>query len=164
MVDALYDFKTDYDRNAPLAKTLPSIAATGGRTYAGWGLRDLCQALHESYRANDAAHAMNAMYTELPEPAIKPADAYDHLVHGRVEPVPIEKLKSRVAAVMLVPYPPGIPLIMPGERFKTASIIDYLKYARDADEHFPGFESDIHGLRFEYTDGEKKWLVDCVKE
>jgi arginine decarboxylase len=164
MVDALYDFKTDYDRNAPLAKTLPSIAATGGRTYAGWGLRDLCQALHESYRANDAAHAMNAMYTELPEPAIKPADAYDHLVHGRVEPVPIEKLKSRVAAVMLVPYPPGIPLIMPGERFKTASIIDYLKYARDADEHFPGFESDIHGLRFEYTDGEKIWLVDCVKE
>jgi arginine decarboxylase len=164
MVDALYDFKTDYDRNAPLAKTLPSIAAAGGRAYAGWGLRDLCQALHESYRTNDTAHAMNAMYTELPEPAMKPADAYDHLVHGRVEPVPIEKLKSRVAAVMLVPYPPGIPLIMPGERFKTASIIEYLKYARDADEHFPGFESDIHGLRFEYQDGEKIWLVDCVKE
>ena len=164
MVDSLVEFKDDYDRNAPLSKSLPSVAAPGNRAYAGWGLRDLCQALHESYRKNDTPHAMNAMYTELPEPAMKPADAYDHLVHGRVEPVAIEKLKSRIAAVMLVPYPPGIPLIMPGERFKTASIIEYLKYARDTDEHFPGFESDIHGLRFEHERGRKLWMVDCVKE
>ncbi|HTS21730.1 MAG TPA: Orn/Lys/Arg decarboxylase N-terminal domain-containing protein [Casimicrobiaceae bacterium] len=162
MVDALVDFKADYDANLPLAKALPGVAASGGQTYAGWGLRDLCQAVHESYRENDTAHAMNAMYTELPEPAMKPADAYDHLVHGRVEPVAIENLRNRVAAVMLVPYPPGIPLIMPGERFKTASIVDYLKYARDTDEHFPGFESDIHGLRFEYQKGKKIWMVDCV--
>jgi arginine decarboxylase len=164
MVDALVDFKNDYDANLPLTKALPGVAESGGQTYAGWGLRDLCQALHESYRQNDTAHAMNAMYTELPEPAMKPADAYDHLVHGRVEPVPIEKLKSRITAVMIVPYPPGIPLIMPGERFKTASIVDYLKYARDTDEHFPGFESDIHGLRFEYQKSKKLWMVDCVKE
>ena len=31
MVDALVDFKTDYDRNAPLAKTLPSVAAPAPR-------------------------------------------------------------------------------------------------------------------------------------
>jgi arginine decarboxylase len=105
------------------------------------------------------------MYTELPTPAMKPADAYDRLVHGEVEPVPVNELKSRVTAVMLVPYPPGIPLIMPGERFSTDSIIEYLKYARDTDDHFPGFEADIHGLRFEYDSaGRKHWLVDCVKE
>jgi arginine decarboxylase len=165
MLDALVDFKTDYDRNAPLDKTLPSIAAAGATRYEGWGLRDLCEALHRCYRDNDTAHAMNAMYTELPEPAMKPADAYDHLVHGRVEPVPIEALKGRVAGVMLVPYPPGIPLIMPGERFMTDSIIEYLKFARDTDDHFPGFESDIHGLRFDHDEnGRKRWLVDCVKE
>ncbi|HTT13639.1 MAG TPA: arginine/lysine/ornithine decarboxylase [Burkholderiaceae bacterium] len=165
MVDALVDFKTDYDRNAPLAKTLPGVAAAGGAAYAGWGLRDLCEALHACYRDNNTAHAMNAMYTELPTPAMKPADAYDDLVHGRVEPVPIEALKSRVAAVMLVPYPPGIPLIMPGERFMTTSIIEYLKFARDTDDRFPGFEADIHGLRFDVdAKGHKRWLVDCVKE
>jgi arginine decarboxylase len=165
MVDALVDFKTDYDRNAPLAKTLPSVAEVGGRRYEGWGLRDLAEALHGCYRDNNTAQAMNSMYTELPAPAMKPADAYDHLVHGRVEPVAIEDLKSRVAAVMLVPYPPGIPLIMPGERFETESIIEYLKFARDNDERFPGFESDIHGLRFDVgADGRKRWLVDCVRE
>jgi arginine decarboxylase len=163
MVDALVDFKTDYDRNAPLKAVLPSIA--GAHAYAGWGLRDLCDALHACYRDNDTAVAMNAMYTELPEPAMKPADAYDHLVHGRVEPVGIEQLKGRVTAVMIVPYPPGIPLIMPGERFTTDSIIDYLKFARDTDDRFPGFEADIHGLRFDVDrKGHKTWLVDCVKE
>jgi arginine decarboxylase len=163
MVDALVDFKTDYDRNAPLAKTLPSIS--GSPIYGGWGLRDLCDALHACYRDNDTAAAMNAMYTDLPEPAMKPSDAYDHLVHGRVEPVAIDKLKGRVTAVMIVPYPPGIPLIMPGERFQTDSIIDYLKFARDTDDRFPGFEADIHGLRFDVdAKGHKTWLVDCVKE
>jgi len=165
MVDALFDFKTLYDRNAPLAKALPATAAAGAATYAGWGLRDLCQAVHESYRQNDTARAMKAMYTDLPEPAMKPADAYDRLVHGRVEPVEIDELKGRVAAVMVVPYPPGIPLIMPGERFMTDSIIDYLKYARDTNEHFPGFESDVHGLRFEPAPGHgRRWMVDCIRE
>ncbi|MBP6776302.1 MAG: arginine/lysine/ornithine decarboxylase [Piscinibacter sp.] len=165
MVDALVDFKADYDRNAPLAKTLPSVAEAGATAYAGWGLRDLCDALHACYRDNDTAAAMNAMYTDLPEPAMKPSDAYDDLVHGRVEPVTIDKLKGRVTAVMIVPYPPGIPLIMPGERFQTDSIIDYLKFARDTDDRFPGFEADIHGLRFDVDKkGHKTWLVDCVKE
>ena len=162
MLDALVDFKNDYDSNAPLAKTLPSVA--GAPAYAGWGLRDLCESLHACYRDNDTAHAMNAMYTELPVPAMKPSDAYNHLVHGEVEPVPIEQLKGRVTAVMLVPYPPGIPLIMPGERFSTTSIIEYLKFARDSSEGFPGFEADIHGLRFDPDEnGHKQWLVDCVK-
>jgi arginine decarboxylase len=165
MVDALADFKADYDRNAPLAKTLPSVAAAGGHAYAGWGLRELCDALHACYRDNDTAQAMNAMYTDLPEPAMKPSDAYDRLVHGGVEPVPIEALKGRIAAVMVVPYPPGIPLIMPGERFVTDSIIEYLKFARDTDDRFPGFEADIHGPRHEFDQaGRKRWLVDCVKE
>jgi arginine decarboxylase len=165
MVDALVDFKTDYDNNAPLSRVLPSVHAAGGAAYKGMGLRDLCEALHGCYRDNDTARAMNAMYTELPEPAMIPAEAYDRLVHGRVEPVPIEALKGRIAAVMLVPYPPGIPLIMPGERFGTDSIIEYLKFARDSDARFPGFEADIHGLRFEIDrNGGRHWLVDCVKE
>ncbi|NML43366.1 lysine decarboxylase [Ramlibacter sp. G-1-2-2] len=164
MVDALADFKSDYDRNVPLSKVLPTVAAVGGAAYAGWGLRDLCQALHTCYRDDDTARSMNAMYTELPEPAMKPADAYDRLVHGKVRPVPIDELGGHVAAVMVVPYPPGIPLIMPGERFTTSSIVDYLKFCRDFDERFPGFESDVHGLRFEpIAGGGKRWLVDCVQ-
>ena len=96
--------------------------------------------------------------------AMRPAEAYDKLVRGQVESVEIDKLMGRTLAVMLVPYPPGIPLIMPGERITkaTKSIQDYLLYAREFDRKFPGFETDIHGLRFEPTSDGRRYLVDCI--
>jgi arginine decarboxylase len=106
------------------------------------------------------------MYTTLPEMAQRPGDAYDALVHGRVQSVPVDELMGRILAVMLVPYPPGIPVIMPGERLTAAtkSIQDYLLYAREFDSKFPGFETDIHGLRFEGSGHGRRYLVDCVVE
>ena len=97
---------------------------------------------------------------------MRPADAYECLVRGQVESVEIDHLTDRTLAVMIFPYPPGIPLIMPGERITTAtrSIQDYLLYARDFDERFPGFETDIHGLRFKVTGTVKRYLIDCVKQ
>ncbi len=114
------------------------------------GLRDLCESIHAIYRKDDVPKAQREMYTVLPDMALRPADAYDHLVKGRIESVEIDNLMNRVLAVMIVPYPPGIPLIMPGERIteSTKSIQDYLLYAREFDRKFPGFETDIHGLRF----------------
>jgi arginine decarboxylase len=47
--------------------------------------------------------------------------------------------------VLLTPYPPGIPLLIPGERFN-ATIVRYLQFAREFNQQFPGFETDIHGL------------------
>ena len=66
---------------------------------------------------------------------------------------------------MLVPYPPGIPVIMPGERFPSDStaIVDFLRIALHLDAQFPGFESDIHGLRRLATpEGRASICVDCL--
>ncbi|MDX5372539.1 MAG: lysine decarboxylase [Pseudomonadaceae bacterium] len=162
LLTELLEFKRLYDANVPLAEALPSIAREGGARYAGMGLRDLCDELHGCYRENATAKALKRMYTVLPQVAIKPADAYDKLVRGEVEAVPIEQLEGRLAAVMLVPYPPGIPLIMPGERFtaETRSIIDYLQFARTFDSQFPGFDADVHGLQREGA----CYTVDCIRE
>jgi arginine decarboxylase len=165
LLTELLEFKRSYDVNLPLTVALPSIAKAGGAHYHGMGLRDLCDALHRCYGENATPKAMKRMYTVLPEIALKPADAYNHLVRGEVEAVPIEQLDGRIAAVMLVPYPPGIPLIMPGERFTpaTRSIIDYLAFARTFDRSFPGFDADVHGLqRNEGPDG-NAYTVDCIK-
>ncbi len=72
---------------------------------------------------------------------------------------------KRIAVVMLVPYPPGIPLIMPGERFteSTRSIIDYLASARTFDSSFPGFVADVHGLQYEDDGNGRCYTVDCIK-
>ncbi|MGA4445747.1 Orn/Lys/Arg decarboxylase N-terminal domain-containing protein [Ectopseudomonas chengduensis] len=162
LLTELLEFKRSYDANLPLIDVLPSIAHAGSGRYHGMGLRDLCDALHGCYRENATAKALKSMYTALPELAIKPADAYDRLVRGEVEAVPIDQLQGRIAAVMLVPYPPGIPLIMPGERFTAAtrSILDYLAFARTFDQAFPGFDIDVHGLQTEAG----HYCVDCLVE
>lgn len=166
LLTELLEFKRHYDGNVPLCDAVPSVAQAGGNAYAGMGLRDLCDALHDCYRANATARAMRRMYTSLPQIALKPADAYDKLVRGEVEAVPIHALEGRVAAVMLVPYPPGIPLIMPGERFtaETRSILDYLDFAQRFASLFPGFDADVHGLQHEEGPEGSRYTVDCILE
>ncbi|MGV8842544.1 MAG: Orn/Lys/Arg decarboxylase N-terminal domain-containing protein [Pseudomonas sp.] len=164
LLTELLEFKRHYDANLPLSEALPSIAKAGGARYQGLGLRDLCEQLHGCYRENATVKALKRMYTVLPEIALKPADAYNQLVRGEVEAVPIDQLEGRIAAVMLVPYPPGIPLIMPGERFTkaTRSIIDYLAFARTFDSSFPGFDADVHGLQQQDGPDGRCYTVDCL--
>ncbi|WHO73472.1 Orn/Lys/Arg decarboxylase N-terminal domain-containing protein [Rhizobium sp. BT03] len=164
LVTELINFKDLYDANAPLTRALPALAAAHPEAYASVGLRDLCEKIHAIYRRDDVPKAQREMYTVLPEMALRPADAYDRLVKGKIESIEIDDLMNRILAVMIVPYPPGIPLIMPGERItqSTKSIQDYLLYARDFDSKFPGFETDIHGLRFAPGDGGRRYLVDCI--
>jgi arginine decarboxylase len=164
LVTELLNFKELYDTNAPLERALPALAEAHPDAYQGMGLRDLCDAIHTIYREDRVPQAQRDIYTVIPEMAMRPADTYDHLVHGRVESVEIDHLMGRVLAVMIVPYPPGIPVIMPGERLTpaTRSIQDYLLYAREFDRKFPGFETDIHGLRFESGPDGRRYLVDCV--
>ena len=43
--------------------------------------------------------------------------------------MPLEKTVGRIAGEMLMCYPPGIPILTPGERI-TQEILDYIEYAR----------------------------------
>ena len=165
LVTELLNFKDLYDSDAPLFRVLPALVEAHPEAYASLGLRELCDRMHHVYRDDNVPRVQRDMYTTLPEMAMRPADAYECLVRGDVESVDIDELGGRTLAVMLVPYPPGIPLIMPGERITAAtqSIQDYLLYAREFDRRFPGFETDIHGLRFEPITTGRRYLVDCVK-
>ena len=102
------------------------------------------------------------MYLSDMSPAMKPSDAYAKLVHREVERVPIDDLEGRVTSILLTPYPPGIPLLIPGERFNK-TIVDYLKFARSFNSRFPGFDTDVHGLIRLEEEGKTEYFVDCVK-
>ena len=133
--------------------------------YRNMGLKDLCDKLHEEYSNNGVALLINEMYTALPEQVMTPKDCYAQFVHGHVDCVPIAELFGRVAANMVAPYPPGIPLIMPGERFSygSESIVRYLKFCEQFDARFPGFEADVHGVSIkENSNGTKSYFVDCI--
>ncbi|SPR97969.1 arginine/lysine/ornithine decarboxylase [Cupriavidus taiwanensis] len=162
LVTELQQFKDDYDQNQPLWRVLPEFVAKYPQ-YERMGLRDLCDAIHSVYKANDVARVTTEMYLSDMEPAMKPSDAWAMMAHREIERVPVDDLEGRVTAILLTPYPPGIPLLIPGERFNR-TIVQYLKFAREFNKLFPGFETDIHGLVEDEVDGKKAYFVDCVKQ
>jgi arginine decarboxylase len=161
LVAALQQFKDDYDKNQPLWKVLPEFIQKQPR-YEKVGLRDLCDQIHAVYKANDVARLTTEMYLSNMVPAMKPTDAFAKMAHREIDRVPIDELEGRVTAVLLTPYPPGIPLLIPGEQFNKV-IVSYLKFAREFNEKFPGFETDNHGLVKEVVDGKAIYYVDCVQ-
>jgi len=162
MVAALQQFKDDYDKNQPLWKVLPEFVQKYPR-YERVGLKDLCTQIHEVYKANDVARLTTEMYLSDMVPAMKPTDAFAKMAHRKIDRVAIDNLEGRITAVLLTPYPPGIPLLIPGERFNKI-IVNYLKFARDFNERFPGFETDVHGLVKQVEDGKAIYYVDCVEQ
>ncbi len=162
LVAALQQFKDDYDKNQPLWKVLPEFVANYPR-YEMIGLKDLCNQIHEIYKSNDVARLTTEMYLSNMVPAMKPTDAFSKMAHKEIDRVPIDQLEGRVTAVLLTPYPPGIPLLIPGERFNSI-IVNYLRFAREFNERFPGFETDVHGLVKEVIDGKAIYYVDCVAQ
>ena len=161
MVTELQQFKDDYDKNQPLWRILPEFIAKNPR-YEKIGLRDSCDQIHGIYKANDVARLTTEMYLSDMVPAMKPSDAFAKMAHGEIDRLRIDELEGRATAVLLTPYPPGIPLLIPGERFNK-TIVDYLRFARDFNKQFPGFETDIHGLVSGEVDGKRVYYVDCVR-
>jgi len=162
LLTALQQFKDDYDKNAPLWRILPEFCADYPR-YERMGLRDLAQSIHEAYVAGDVARLTTEMYLSDLQPAMKPSEAYAHIAHRKTERVDIEALEGRITTSLLTPYPPGIPLLIPGERFNK-KIVDYLRFTRDFNKRFPGFDTDVHGLVEEEAEGgARRYSVDCVR-
>jgi len=159
----LLEFKRLYDSGASLAEALPRLVAEHPERYGSMTLRQLADELHAALRAVAMNELSEAMYAELPEPVVIPADAYDRLVAGRVEMLGVDDLAGRVSAEMIVPYPPGIPVVMPGERFgrSDSGLVRYLAASQDIDAHFPGFETEIHGVHIE-SDG--TYRLPCLAE
>ena len=158
MVTELQQFKDDYDENRKLWRVMPEFVAKHPQ-YEDWGLRDLCQRIHAFYKVHDVARLTTEMYTSEMVPAMRPSDAFAMMAHRKIDRVPIDELEGRITAMLVTPYPPGIPLLIPGERFN-ATIVRYLRFARDFNRQFPGFETDIHGL---VKDSEGDYHVDCVR-
>ncbi|MBI5258597.1 MAG: arginine/lysine/ornithine decarboxylase [Burkholderiales bacterium] len=162
MLTALQQFKDDYDKNAPLWRILPEFCAKHPQ-YERMGLRDLSQAIHETYAKGDIARLTTEMYLSDLQPAMKPSDAFARIAHRDTERVDIDQLEGRITTSLLTPYPPGIPLLIPGERFNR-KIVQYLRFTREFNARFPGFDTDVHGL-VELDDGQggRRYAVDCVR-
>lgn len=72
---------------------------------------------------------------ELPELVLSPKEAF----YSETRLVSIDKAEGEISAEMVMAYPPGIPLICPGERF-TREIIDYINILKKEQLNLQGTE------------------------
>ena len=116
LLNALLDFKRDYDNNVPLARGAARTSPSNNpEVYGGLGLRDLADRMFATLKETRQTHWLAEAFSTLPDAVMTPSAAYQHLVRDDIEHVPLEKLANRVLATSVVPYPPGIPMLMPGE-------------------------------------------------
>jgi arginine decarboxylase len=161
LLNALLDFKRDYDRNTSLAEVLPEVLAAAPEAYHGLGLRDLAERMFTHLRDTRQTHWLAEAFSTLPTPVMTPAAAYQQLVRDRIEHVPLDRLADRVLATSVVPYPPGIPMLMPGEATGAADgpYLSYLRALSSWDGRFPGFGHDTHGV----ANRNGMYYVQCLK-
>jgi arginine/lysine/ornithine decarboxylase len=161
LVNALLRFKEDYDANTPLSEVLPALVAGAPDRYAGLGLADLADEMFAQLQASHQLKWQAEAFSALPTPVLTPADTYSRLVHDEVEQVAVDRMAHRIVATGVVPYPPGIPMLMPGENVggDDSPYLSYLRALQAWDRRFPGFGHDIHGV--ENEDG--TYCVYCLK-
>jgi arginine/lysine/ornithine decarboxylase len=161
LLNALLEFKRDYDDNVPVAQVMPQLAASYPTTYGELGLRDLADQMFAQLRDSRQTHWLAEAFSTLPTPVMTPSAAYQHLVRDEIEHVPLAKLANRVLATSVVPYPPGIPMLMPGEQTGAddGPYLGYLRALASWDQRFPGFGHDTHGV--ENRDGTQ--YIQCLK-
>lgn len=162
----LFKFKELYDTNVLLCEVFPELVDAYPDNYSGVGLKDHCNDIHNYFREHKILDSMQEAFTVIPDQALRPSEAYHAVVGRKVEYVDLDKMMGRIPAVMIVPYPPGIPIIMGGEELneKARPIFEYLKARQDFENIFPGYESDIHGVERDERNGKKWFKTMCIKE
>ncbi len=161
LINTLCSFKRHYDHNDPLTHVMPELANHYPQSYAGMGVHDLGDKMFRWLKINNPGASLNAAYASLPEAMMTPRDAYQAIVSDNVEMVAIEGLENRIAANSVIPYPPGIPMLLSGENFggSTSPQIAYLRALQSWDREFPGFEHETEGT--EIING--VYHVMCIK-
>lgn len=97
------------------------------------GFRSL--ALHDSPSSSPVPLKNHTVkLPEWPPQRLSPREAFD-APHGQV---PLREAAGRIAVELLTPYPPGIPILCPGEEI-TQEIIEYMLLEIRAGSHLTGF-------------------------
>jgi len=163
LLETLLEFKRLYDGAATVAEVLPELAAKHPERYGSMTLKALCDEMHAQMRRLNLPGLLHEACDFEPVPALSPAETYQKLVRYQTEKLRVSEMAHRIAGAMLVPYPPGIPILMPGERLGEAAsaTIRFLLALEEYGRRFPGFEHEVHGIE---TDHEGNFWMRSVIE
>jgi arginine/lysine/ornithine decarboxylase len=168
LIARLVKFKNLWDRDAHLAEVLPTLYAAHSDRYKDYTLRQVCNEMHGFYRQANVKGLQGKCFraSSFPELAMSSKDAYEALVANNVDYVPLENIKGRISATLALIYPPGIGVIVPGERWdkQAQPMLDYFLAFQESFNRFPGFNYEVQGVFQERVDGRIKFHTYVVRE
>jgi len=168
LIAKLVNFKNLWDRDAPLAEVLPTLYAAHSERYAAYTLRQVCNEMHSFYRMRNVKDLQRRSFRaeSFPELAMSPKDAYEALVGNDVDYLPLAEAKGRISATLALIYPPGIGVVVPGERWdeRAQPMLDYFLAFEESFNRFPGFNYEVQGVFQEKADGRIRFHTYVVRE
>ena len=169
LISYLVRFKEMIDNDVPMHEVVPEIYSKNRKRYAGYTIRQLCQEMHDFYKAKNVQklQKLSFEYKSFPEQAMTARDATNALTANNVDYIPLSKVNGRIAATLALIYPPGIGIVVPGERYDAACkpMLEYFFAFEEAWKLFPGFSNEIQGVYEEEDDnGNPEFYTYVVKE
>ena len=163
LLENLFEFKRLYDSEASLEEALPELVLKYPARYRNVTLKELSDEMHAAMIQLNLSGLVNDACDEDFDPVLTPAQTYQKLLRHETEKIRFTEMPGRIAAVMLVPYPPGIPMSMPGERLGSAEspVIKLILAVEEFGKRFPGFEREVHGIE---VDAEGNYWMRAVIE
>ena len=158
LVDQLVRFEELIERNAPMKEVLPSIYYSHLDKYKGYHIRQLCQEIHDFYKARNVSTLQQRLFSKayFPEYVMNPQEANFEFQRNKGELVPLDEAEGRIALEGALPYPPGVLCVQPGERWSRTAC-DYFLALEEGINQLPGFAPEIQGVYLiEQRDGSKK--------
>ena len=148
LLENLFEFKRLYDTEATLSEALPDLVEKYPLRYRNVTLKELSDEMHAAMVELRLSALEGEACELLTEEVLTPAQTYQKLLRNGTEKVKFTEMAGRIAGVMLVPYPPGIPVCMPGERLgePDSPVIKLILALEEFGKRFPGFEREVHGI------------------
>ena len=166
LLDAFLKFEKYYDEDALVKDVLPFLYQEYPERYHGYTLKQLCQKMHEYYKENKTFVLQQELFAKpnMQNYQMTPAEADQLFKKDQTELVDLEDVVGRTAAEGALPYPPGVFIVAPGEKWGE---IDqkYFEVLAHAIEKFPGFVPEIQGVYLEpQEDGSIKVQAEVIKD
>ena len=134
--------ETAYEANAPMSSFAPDVTCLPGEGLKDYSLR--CMDFLEKEQASRLSQTLFAE-NHFPKAALTGRSAHQAFLKGARERVPLPKAKGRVSLEMILPYPPGITVLEPGEVW-TDEVVSYFLFLQKYKSAFPDFSPEILGV------------------
>lgn len=146
LVNCLEEFESLWADDALVSDVLPSLCSRSDKC-GKLTLKQLCENLNELYKLHDMEDLQSKIFSSACsiKALLTPYQANRRFIQGRTTLVPVRGAVGKVAAETVIPYPPGVVFIAPGERWDNDSVT-YLLGIEAICNCYPEFAPHVQGV------------------